>query len=350
MRRYLFMIGLACTLVFTPLFSQTAVLAKTDSSKEPIVHIPLKRVDKKVEKNAIQSFHVEELKPVRNFTNDELKKLEKLHPFTSVSSHGEVKTIAEQSKQIKQNHAPDLKSNDETNPTFTTQTIIGSDNRSKVTNTTQYPYNAIALIETQHPNGTYYQCTGFFIDDNTVVTAAHCIYDTYLNKWFTRAYIYPAFDGVRYPYVGTTSSTFYVSTSWINVNPPSADQLYLSDTPKDYGVIKVKDGFAPTYGIGMFSIRSTNHEVGEQVNVSGYPIDKIGMWRGLGYIKALDTYRIDHDADAIQGNSGSPIFNSKRGVLAVIGVNSAESANMNHGPRIIGFTYNNLVYWAGLPY
>lgn len=350
MKKQLFIFGLACTLIFTPLLSRGIVQAEANPNEDPIVHIPLKPVEKKESAFSIQQFNTKNEKPIRNFTEKELKELEKMHPHTSVSSHGEIITVEEQSKQIRQKRAPIQQNVNENEPVFTPQTIIGPDNRTKVTNTTEYPYNAIAMIETQHPNGKYYQCTGFFIDDNTVVTAAHCIYDTYLNRWFNRAYIYPGYDGLRYPYVGTTSTTFHVSTSWISVNPPSPDHLYLSDTPKDYGVIKVENGFAPTHGIGMFTIRSTNHEVGEQVNVTGYPTDRIGMWKALGYIRNLDTYRIDHDADAVKGNSGSPIFNSKRGFLAVIGVNSAESSNMNHGPRIVGYTLSNLTYWSSLSY
>jgi len=348
MKKIVLAIGLACSLLAAPLFSASAVNAETAQTQERIAKIPMQPISK----NQMQQQAEPDVKPVRDLAPDELKNLRKMDPFTSVSSYGEITSITEQKEYISKNRVPHLDGSSEAKSSLVTiNSVINGDNRTKVTDTTEFPYRAIALVETRHPSGVYYQCTGFFIDDNTVATAGHCIYDTYQNKWFTEAYVYPAFDGNNYPYVGTTSSHFQVSTSWINVNPPAPNEIYLSDIPKDYGVIKVKNGFANDYGIGYFAIRTSDHAVGEQVNVTGYPYDKDGaMWKALGYVKALDTYRIDHDADAVSGNSGSPIFNSKNGVLAAIGVNNAESSSMNYGARIIGYTYDNLRYWSSLSY
>jgi glutamyl endopeptidase len=339
-QKAILLIGIACSLVISPLFSKPTVQA----SPVPVAKIPMTPVKKPLSGHQKQPA----LQKVHNFTAKELQSFKKMHPNTSVSSHGKIVPFGKQKDWIKKYRAPHLTGRPDSG--VSTEAVIGTDNRVQVTDTTAYPYRTIAYIETIHPSGAIYGCTGFFIDDNTIATAAHCIYDTYRNVWFTGATIWPAFDGYTSPYIETFSTDFHVSTAWINVTPPSENSLYLSDVPKDYGVIKVVDGFANLQGIGWLPLRTTNHQVGEQVNVTGYPYDKVGMWKALGYIRALDTYRIDHDADMEQGESGGPIFNSKNGSIAAIGINNAEGTSMNYGARITGNTYNNLQYWSTLSF
>jgi beta-glucanase (GH16 family) len=58
------------------------------------------------------------------------------------------------------------------------QTVYGNDDRTIVSDTTVFPYRAIVYLSIQY-EGTKqgYRGTGFFINEDTILTAAHCLYD-----------------------------------------------------------------------------------------------------------------------------------------------------------------------------
>jgi V8-like Glu-specific endopeptidase len=56
------------------------------------------------------------------------------------------------------------------------QVIIGSDGRTRVSNTAIYPYSAVVYIEFTRPLGDRGRCTGFFYAANAIATVAHCLY------------------------------------------------------------------------------------------------------------------------------------------------------------------------------
>eukprot|EP01026_Neomeris_dumetosa_P046675 TRINITY_DN39819_c0_g2_i1.p1 TRINITY_DN39819_c0_g2~~TRINITY_DN39819_c0_g2_i1.p1 ORF type:complete len:326 (-),score=22.26 TRINITY_DN39819_c0_g2_i1:315-1292(-) len=54
--------------------------------------------------------------------------------------------------------------------------VIGLDEREQVQNTTMFPYNTIGKVEVILPDESTRHCTGTYIGQNLVLTAAHCIY------------------------------------------------------------------------------------------------------------------------------------------------------------------------------
>ena len=58
-----------------------------------------------------------------------------------------------------------------------THSVIGRDNRIRVTNTTLYPYRAIVHLVIQFNGQEVYGCTGALISKDTVFTAGHCVYN-----------------------------------------------------------------------------------------------------------------------------------------------------------------------------
>ncbi len=56
------------------------------------------------------------------------------------------------------------------------RSVIGSDGRSYVSNNTGFPWRTFVWSEAQ--------CTGTMIGPGTMVTAAHCVYDTINNAWY----------------------------------------------------------------------------------------------------------------------------------------------------------------------
>ena len=58
-----------------------------------------------------------------------------------------------------------------------THSVIGRDDRIRVTNTTLYPYRAIVHLVIQFNGQEVYGCTGALISKDTVFTAGHCVYN-----------------------------------------------------------------------------------------------------------------------------------------------------------------------------
>lgn len=52
--------------------------------------------------------------------------------------------------------------------------IIGADGRAPITNTSEYPYCAIAQLEMEFADGTSGTGTGFMVSSNVMLTAGHC--------------------------------------------------------------------------------------------------------------------------------------------------------------------------------
>ncbi|MCI3987299.1 trypsin-like serine protease, partial [Bacillus vallismortis] len=54
--------------------------------------------------------------------------------------------------------------------------ISGTDERTRISSTTSFPYRATVQLSIQYPNTSItYGCTGFLVNANTVVTAGHCV-------------------------------------------------------------------------------------------------------------------------------------------------------------------------------
>jgi glutamyl endopeptidase len=352
MRKTFTSVGVVCSLLASLLFSFTSVNSgyAQEELTLPIGKTKPPDLQRKLESAKRNSNY--EVVQQKDFSPSQLQDMKKLDPFTSVGNDGSIVTPQEQKEQIQKHHFPNLDGSPEaTKSAISTNGIVGSDDRTQITDTSVYPYHAVAYIDIMDQSGAYVgHCTGFFIDDNTVATAGHCVYDTYYNKWYGDIYITPAQNGTNYPYGVWLATAKYTTSGFMQSNPSSPNTIPPEDIQYDYAVLKLPSGFANIIGIGWFAIRNYDHTVGEQVNATGYPGDKPygTMWRGLGYIRALQTYRIDYDADVMPGESGGPVFNQKNGTLAAIGLNSAGTSTMNYSPRFTGTVYDNLMYWSGL--
>ncbi|MCO7126468.1 trypsin-like peptidase domain-containing protein [Sporolactobacillus shoreicorticis] len=157
-----------------------------------------------------------------------------------------------------------------------------------------------------------YSCTGWFVDHNTVVTAAHCVYDTYNNKFYDAWYVYPAENGTDLPYGGEATTEAYVSGGWQSANPPDPESVYYLDVAFDYAVINLNtDTDFPNH----LSIHTSVNANGNIYSI-GYPGDKsfesngsyyYYMYRSLGTINKIEYSTITHNAYVTSGMSGGPI-------------------------------------------
>ena len=174
--------------------------------------------------------------------------------------------------------------------------IGGSDERTKITNTTSSPYYGIAYLSITMEDGKTYRGTGFMISPNTMLTAGHCLKSsTSKAKSVT---VYPGRNGTSKP-ITAKMTKYYVDTKYTG-----------SEADWDYGIMVLDSNVGNT--TGWFGLHGTSgSRIGTtNVKVTGYPADLDGyyMWTCGGTVSNITTNRFQHTADTAGGESGSPTY------------------------------------------
>jgi len=80
----------------------------------------------------------------------------------------------------------------------------------------RYPHKWVGRISFTTPNGTSF-CSGTSISGNIMLTAAHCLYDSTNNIWYSNWAFTPAYRRGSAPYGTFPATTCWVLTAWINL-------------------------------------------------------------------------------------------------------------------------------------
>ncbi|WP_312853949.1 trypsin-like serine peptidase [Thermoactinomyces mirandus] len=217
-----------------------------------------------------------------------------------------------------------------------TESIIGSDSRTRVKDPSVYPYRAIVHIESNIGN-----CTGWMIGSDTVATAGHCVYDPDSKKWASWAKVYPGRNGDEAPFGSANAKRFYSVTGW----------TVQGNHNHDYGAIKLDKSVGNQ--TGWFGYRWQSGSLnGVNENISGYPGDKDygTQWEHRDQIRETTTYKLIYNNDTYAGQSGAPVYQDSYqncGVcsLAIHANGVYGGKNSNRGTRITKEVFHNLNIW-----
>lgn len=227
------------------------------------------------------------------------------------------------------------------------ETILGPDERVRVTPTTAYPARAVVLIT--FASG---RCTGWLYGRDIVATAGHCVHTGGSGgSWQTNVRVYPGRDGSSAPYGSCTAKRLYSVTGWTQ----NRDEKY------DYGAIKLNCSIGNTTGwFGYWWQSASLNNLPIQIN--GYPGDKpLTQWKSTGKVAVTQERQVFYQNDTLGGMSGSAVFqNRPAGSSFCVGTcamgihayglhGSAPHSNNNHGTRIVQAVFNNLVSWKAAP-
>lgn len=223
--------------------------------------------------------------------------------------------------------------------------VIGTDSRTQVTTTTQYPYRAVVRI-----TSTIGLCTGLMISAHTVATAGHCLYGDYGAGpvWATNIRVYPAQSGSYQPYGSCGAKWAAVASPW--------QQSFNKDY--DYGAIKLDCSIGSN--TGTLGLRVTSNPVGWTTSLLGYPGDKADQTGAKGTTQWIDTNTISkaltnqllYPHDMISGQSGGPLYYRESSVCScytTVAINTwnpyGTDPNLNRGTRITQSVYDAMQYW-----
>lgn len=210
--------------------------------------------------------------------------------------------------------------------------VIGTDGRTQVTNTTAFPYRAIV-----HISSSIGGCTGWMISARTVATAGHCIHN---GSWATNVVVSPGRNGSSYPYGSCRGTNLYSVSGWTTNR----------DTNYDYGAIQLDCTIGNT--TGWIGFRYTSSSLtGTAENISGYPGDKPSgtQWQHADQIRNTLTYKLEYQNDTYGGQSGSPVYQASHSACSngpcAIAIHTNGGSTYNRGTRITQAVFNNLNNW-----
>ena len=210
--------------------------------------------------------------------------------------------------------------------------------RYAITDSTVNPYYAICYIAVSFPTGGSGYATGFLINNNTVVTAGHALYQPSLGEWASSVTVYPGKNGSLTPYGSVNKSSMWVGGSWYTNADPTGD----------FGVIRLSSNAGVPAHFWMAE-RSDTQLSNLSVKMTGYPSDKSGntytMWESTGNVYGTTTYLFYCDAYGTYGISGSPVCDTSGWVVGIATGNAPGSPATGGSTRAVRIT-NGFITWV----
>jgi V8-like Glu-specific endopeptidase len=230
--------------------------------------------------------------------------------------------------------------------------VIGADARSKIQNTTVFPYSAIAEVDFDQ----VFQggCTATMISRNTALTAGHCVYSFGDQDWNSVTQIAPG----RYRNATDPTATVNPFGIWY-VNYISTFEAWTQKRERAYdiGVIRLdprtnEEGCPHYYpgdavGFAGFSKAVVEDSRLATATITGYPADKNdgGQWRSgsceWNHVEPRFSY---HYCDTYGGMTGSAVLTADNEVLGEHSIGFTDPTNDNIG------VYNGAVLLEGPMY
>jgi glutamyl endopeptidase len=226
------------------------------------------------------------------------------------------------------------------------ESIIGTDDRTKVTAVDQYPWRCICSLLITAQNGTQYLGTGWLVAPRLVLTAGHCVYMADEGGWAAQIEVTPGRNGADRANGSATSRDLRSVTGWTQDN----------NSDCDYGAILLPADkrFGDTLGWFGYAVRDDDYLGQVTLNLSGYPGDggptheDFTQWYMSRAVKDVMARQITYEIDTYGGQSGSPVWEmTADGSRYGVGIHTFGTSVSNGATRIVREVFDNIVLWAG---
>lgn len=229
-------------------------------------------------------------------------------------------------------------------PEFMAEVVIGSDDRTRQTDTTAFPYRAICSLKITAGNGKGYIGTGWLAGPRTVITAGHCVFSKSQGGWAKSIEVVPGRNAAEQPLGAFTSREFFSTRGWIEQQKPEFDYAAIL-LPKT-----VSDNLLSHFAFDEFDEPENSDDL---FHVVGYPGDKpLGtMWGHATPLSHVRPRVLEYLIDTYGGNSGGPVFNfnpqaAPQDQYCVLGIHNYGDLAGNSATRITRDVFENIKRWV----
>jgi V8-like Glu-specific endopeptidase len=227
--------------------------------------------------------------------------------------------------------------------------VVGTDDRTRVTDTETYPWNTIGHIVNSYASGHSYRGTGAIIAPHMVLTAGHLVYDWSTEDGYAATIGFApgqsqlsAGGAVIRPYGQFTASRWETNGNYIDALKTDPGIQF----DHDYGAVFFDTSFADvglhTYMPVVFAVAPPS------IHLAGYPSSVRGetnsraMWHSFGDVTGVTDRIIYYDADTTGGNSGGPVWESTSGPRRIVAVHVVSAPG---GCRFVSQNQANIETW-----
>ncbi|XZE55283.1 pre-peptidase C-terminal domain-containing protein [Planctomycetaceae bacterium SH139] len=200
--------------------------------------------------------------------------------------------------------------------------IFGDDGRTRVSDTTAYPYRTVGKQWQEFGTSTY-TCSGAMIGAFHFLTAGHCVHDGNGGSWMDDVTISPGQDG---DYLGGTRSDdqFYGESSWQYVRTFTG-WTQSGNWDWDIAVVTLDRNLGDHTGWLGYGYNTDNNYYNNTARTSGYPgdlnnwTDGMGQYTQTGNARSynISTHLLRTDTmDVWPGQSGSSLWYTTSGTVS----------------------------------
>jgi V8-like Glu-specific endopeptidase len=178
--------------------------------------------------------------------------------------------------------------------------LLSDDNRTRITNTTAWPYSVQGHLIITYPDGSQYIGSGTMVNKHHAITAGHVVYSKANGGWATSVQFNAAQNDDTLPYGIAWATRLFTFTGWTNNQ----------DRNWDMGMLILNTDLGNQTGwLGLIAARDSdlsNH----QVTVAGYPGDKGGrqLWAASAPIVEVLSDQVRYNAYTKGGDSGAGVY------------------------------------------
>lgn len=218
---------------------------------------------------------------------------------------------------------------------FKNKRIIGKYNRIRVSKIYKGLKKQIGQV------GNY--CSGTVVGPKHILTAAHCVYDPWINDWDVKNLSFT--PGITQ--VGQKIKTY----DWEKVIIPHKFTTSPFNGNSDYAIIVLKEELGIIIGwhqietaIFPKKIKDTPEYQRPKISIIGYPSDKeeSSMWEVSCPLSAAHSSKLFYKCDTYEGMSGSALTDRK--TASIIGIHT-NGGYANSGVRINTDVFSILKLW-----
>ncbi len=225
-------------------------------------------------------------------------------------------------------------------------TLFGTDDRVRVTPTTDDPWRTVAKIYTTHPSGDRAACSGAMLDLFHVLTAGHCAYlhDEHgwdYDSWASEIEVIPAMDDGIGPYGSAAATLMRTYQAWIDNR----------DVRHDWAVLTLDRCIGSQTGwMGRKWADPSSSTYTGTLHTAGYPGDldnARNMYRTSANGRTADEYLHWFYLDVSPGQSGSPVWEddgTNQWILSIV-TYADDGTGSNLGTRINEDKFNRIDAW-----